>query len=64
MVHDRLRDLVTVPVRGIRLHLKYGVKGNSGTIVTVPVRGIRLHPLSSVSGTSVTVPVRGIRLHP
>ena len=33
---------VTVPVRGIRLHLKSLVHA-ANALVTVPVRGIRLH---------------------
>ena len=59
---------VTVPVRGIRLHLTTNVYcDDCGAAVTVPVRGIRLHRTSCGrfwQTTHVTVPVRGIRLHP
>ena len=34
---------VAVPVRGIRLHLRWFLKDNTRFTVTVPVRGIRLH---------------------
>ena len=38
---------VTVPVRGIRLHLVVVIQQLGVTAVTVPVRGIRLHHLWS-----------------
>ena len=36
-------QIVTVPVRGIRLHQKQAMLSLMKTLVTVPVRGIRLH---------------------
>ena len=42
--HQRSVEAVTVPVRGIRLHLTRFELNEHPARVTVPVRGMRLHP--------------------